>query len=315
MARKYNLLPIKTIKDWEGEDWDVYEEKRLLNGLTLFRGRMHERVYGHNAIILTQELAEFIKQNHSIKLPVLAKQLGFSKDVLIRFRKRLDIQKKVPKPDYEWVIAHQDEILYATHHVLFEKYQLDTGRVSRYTRYLIEKVGITPIRKRDKRKVLAEIDEKILTHQELILSCNKIDDLVEAMDICIPVAARIHKQMCKEQNLSTTAERLKQKRAEKKQWLLENQHALLSNELPVKDVAQKFNLTKHQLMSARAQLKKLLNISKRPLAIDWVKSHQYELMHLNNEELLHKYQLSRKQIYFRRSLLRDLQQNEVQTVV
>lgn len=142
MVRKYKLYPIKTIKDWEGEDWDVYEEKRLSNGLMLFRGRMNERVYGHNATILTPELAEFIKQNKSIKLPVLAEQLGFSKDVLIRFKKRLDIQKKVPKPDYDWVIAHQDEILYESHEVLLDKYQLHSGQVSRYTRYLIEKLEL-----------------------------------------------------------------------------------------------------------------------------------------------------------------------------
>lgn len=310
MVRKYKLYPIKTIKDWEGEDWDVYEEKRLSNGLMLFRGRMNERVYGHNATILTPELAEFIKQNKSIKLPVLAEQLGFSKDVLIRFKKRLDIQKKVPKPDYDWVIAHQDEILYESHEVLLDKYQLHSGQVSRYTRYLIEKIGIVQTRSRKKHRVLLEIEEKILTHQDIILSCNKIDDLVEVMDICIPTATKIHKNMCKEHDQRTTAEKLKHKRFEKKQWLLKNQQALLSNDLPVEEIAQKFKLTKNQIMSARARLKQLLNISKRPSVLKWVNAHQHDLLNLNHLELQQKYQLSLKQIDYRKNLLKQLQQKE-----
>ncbi|WP_155860343.1 hypothetical protein [Acinetobacter sp. Root1280] len=42
------------------------------------------------------------------------------------------------------------------------------------------------------------------------------------MDIAVSTATRVHKQMCMEQNLPTTAEKLKQKSAERKQWLLCN---------------------------------------------------------------------------------------------
>ena len=27
------LYPIKTIKDWDGEDWDVFEERKARNGV------------------------------------------------------------------------------------------------------------------------------------------------------------------------------------------------------------------------------------------------------------------------------------------
>ncbi|KAF5277951.1 hypothetical protein FQR65_LT15840 [Abscondita terminalis] len=113
------------------------------------------------------------------------------------------------------------------------------------------------------------------------------------MDICNSTATKIHKKLCKEHNQLTTAEQLKQKRAERKQWLLENQQAILSNDLPVRDIAKNFNLTKHQIMSARAQLKQLLNISKQPLAKDWAYAHKNDLLNLQNIELQQKYQLSR----------------------
>ena len=38
MARKYNLHPIKTIKDWQGKDWDVYEERKTPIGVMIYKG-------------------------------------------------------------------------------------------------------------------------------------------------------------------------------------------------------------------------------------------------------------------------------------
>ena len=38
MARKYILIPIRTIKDWQGNDWDVYEERKISNEITLQYG-------------------------------------------------------------------------------------------------------------------------------------------------------------------------------------------------------------------------------------------------------------------------------------
>lgn len=308
MAKKYNLYPIKTIKDWEGEDWDVYEEIRLPNGLMLLKGRGYERLHGHCAeIILTHELAEFIKQNHSVELFILAEQLGFSKDVLLRFRKRLNIRRKLT--DYAWVIAHQDEILYERCDVLFEKYQLNQGDIGRFVRYLVHKVGVIRTRKRA-RKVEDEIQEKILAHKDMIVSCNKIIDLVEAMDIAVSTATRVHKQMCMEQNLPTTAEKLKQKSAERKQWLLDNQHALLSHDLTIKEISQKFNLTQSQIKWARIDLKKLLNIPKKPLAIVWVRAHQADLEQLSHVELQNKYQMTQGQVRHALRVLKKLKQNE-----
>lgn len=38
MPKKYKLYPIKTIKDWENEDWDVYEERKSISGIMIYRG-------------------------------------------------------------------------------------------------------------------------------------------------------------------------------------------------------------------------------------------------------------------------------------
>ena len=41
MARKYFLYPICTIKDWEGEDWGVYEQRKVSDELTLQYGWLY----------------------------------------------------------------------------------------------------------------------------------------------------------------------------------------------------------------------------------------------------------------------------------
>lgn len=38
MAKRYKIYPIKTIKDWQGEDWDVYEEVKTSVGIVVYRG-------------------------------------------------------------------------------------------------------------------------------------------------------------------------------------------------------------------------------------------------------------------------------------
>lgn len=38
MAKRYKIYPIKTIMDWQGEDWDVYEETMMVVGIMLYRG-------------------------------------------------------------------------------------------------------------------------------------------------------------------------------------------------------------------------------------------------------------------------------------
>jgi len=133
MARKYKLYPIKTIKDWHGEDWNVYEEKRTVNGLMIYKGRLNEQVYGNNqGSILTAELADYIKQNRGVKTDDLAEQLGLSKDVLMRFRRELNIQRKMHIPDYEWVYAHQDELFSESFETLWDYRKASTWLCSSF---------------------------------------------------------------------------------------------------------------------------------------------------------------------------------------
>ncbi|KQW98364.1 hypothetical protein ASC84_06345 [Acinetobacter sp. Root1280] len=113
-----------------------------------------------------------------------------------------------------------------------------------------------------------------------------------------------------EQNLPTTAEKLKQKSAERKQWLLDNQHALLSHDLTIKEIAQNFNLTQSQIKWARIDLKKLLNIPKKHLAIVWVRAHQADLEQLSYVELQNKYQMTQGQVRHALRVLKKLKQNE-----
>lgn len=150
MAKNYTLYPIKIIKDWHGEDWNVYEEKRLANGLMLYKGRLNEQVYGNNTgHILTPEFADYIKQNRSAKILYLAEQLECSKSVLMRFKRELGIQREMHIPDYEWVYAHQNELFVESFETLFEKYGLTKKQVQGYVVHLRKCKGISRTHRRD----------------------------------------------------------------------------------------------------------------------------------------------------------------------
>ena len=70
MARKYKRYLIKTIKDWEAEYWDVYEEYKTQAGIMVYKGWPYTETPQNGGqanfyYILTNEIAEYITQ-HSI---------------------------------------------------------------------------------------------------------------------------------------------------------------------------------------------------------------------------------------------------------
>jgi len=65
---KYKYFKIKTVKDWEGEYWDAYEERKTHTGIIVYRGWPYgftakdEGVSPSFSVILTTEIADLIKE-------------------------------------------------------------------------------------------------------------------------------------------------------------------------------------------------------------------------------------------------------------
>ena len=111
---KYKYFKIKTIKDEDGEDWDVYEEQKSSTGIMIYQGWPYaltprDGIGGTFSFILTPEIAEFIKI-HSITETM--QQLGLSNGIVAKFRRRLNIQNKVIYRNVQWLLEHQDELLH-----------------------------------------------------------------------------------------------------------------------------------------------------------------------------------------------------------
>ena len=144
MAKKYKLYPIKTIKDWENEDWDVYEERKSLSGIMIYRGWPYsltprDGIGGVFSHILSPEIAEFLKV-HSITES--EQQLGLNNGIVAKFRRKLAIQNKFIYRNDQWILEHKDELLYDSHQTLKEKYGLNRNQVYQHKEWLSELIDI-----------------------------------------------------------------------------------------------------------------------------------------------------------------------------
>lgn len=123
---KYKIFKIKIIKDWESEDWDVYNERTSLSGLMVYKGWPYsltprDGIGGQFSYILTAEIVEFLK-THSITESEL--QLGLSNSIVAKFRWTIGIQNKFIYRNDQWLIEHQDELLHDSLETLKTKYGL-----------------------------------------------------------------------------------------------------------------------------------------------------------------------------------------------
>ena len=316
MARKYKFYPIRTIKDWDGEDWDIFEEYQNQVGIPLYKGRIYGEVFGRHILILTVELADYIKNNSDLKRTELAKKLNVSTDMINRLRQKLGIQRKMHIPDYEWVYAHQDELFTESFETLFEKYGLTKKQVQGYVVHLRKCKGIIRTHRRRALQTVIEREKMFLQHKDEIMHCSTIVELAEQFNVHISIARDIHLRLCAENQLPITGIQHKQRRNEKNQWLLDNKDLLLNSAQTDKVMAVQLNMTLPQLNKAKAYVRKELGIiveTKLP-DYDWVKQHQFELENLERKQLQELFQITKGQVDYRRNLLRKLKQKETQRV-
>lgn len=310
MVSKYVLYPIQTVKDWQGEDWDVYAEQKLLIGITLQYGwRYGEPRKGTKALIVTAELAETFKQ---YSWHEMIDVFGIPSSTTSKIRRELNLQKAVSRRNYKWIIQHQHEILNYSYPMLFEKYGLSKGTVKSYSNYLVSELSI-----KDKKTRIHEnqyaVEKIYQIHKVQIAQCKSFKELQKILQTDDYTARKFHELACAELQLPAMSEiHLKQLNATW-QWRYQHLETILNPEMTILQIAAQLNTSTDQIYNARKALRRRLNIKEiiGVVGIEkWVLQHATELTTFKISELQKKYQMTKGQVKYRRMLLKRLQQNE-----
>lgn len=310
MAKKHVLHPIQTLKDWEGEDWDVYEERKMQMGFTLYLGWLCGAPRaGSKSIIMTMELVEYLK---TATYRQAIQELGLSSTLISRMRRILGLQKKVVRRDRAWIIQHQNEILYYSFPMLLEKYGLSKGVAQSYSYYLVSEVGIK--RKTPRNYASQYVVEKIYQkHKASIAQCRSFKELQNILQTDDYTARKFHELACAELKVVSMSELHLKNLDETWRWRYQHRDTILSPTMTIQQIAEQLKTTTEEIYNARKALRRRLEIKERigPVKIDiedWVLQHAEDLETLKVGELKHKYQISKSQISHRRMLLKKLKQ-------
>lgn len=306
MVKRYKNDPIKIIKDWQGEDWNVYEERNTQAGVIIYKGWMYERVAKSQYIyILTSDLAEFLKKHdraQSMKL------LGLSVKIVTKFRRELGLQKKY---DYtlstlrDWMLEHQYELFNQSFQMLNEKYGLTQTEVTKYCTFLRKK-GVQRSNKLRKNKIGYANRRIVENNKEALAQCENIFEVQSLLNKKNHRAARyVHNQVCIELGIPTLNDLRLQHLNEKKEWRLEHKEIILNKQYSIKEIAIQLNKTKREILTARSYLKELFGVKKRVPILNWVKEHQQDLKTLSIKELCEKFNLTMGAAIYRRKLLKQ----------
>ena len=314
MARKYNLHPIKTIKDWRGEDWDAYEERKTKVGLTLNFGWMYGAPHlGSKTLILTNDLIEFLK---TANYRETIEKLGISSSTAAKLRREFNLQKVLIRRDLNWIVQHQNEILYYSFPMLLEKLGLRKGLVKSYSYYLISEVGIKRKATRHHESHFA-VEKIYYENKKEIAECRSPKTLQNMLNTDEYTARKFHELACAELNLTAMSEDFVKNLSDTWQWRYEHRDTILNPNMKIEQIAEQLNTTTDDIYNARKAIRRRLNIKEtigvvRNVDMDnWVSEHALELKSQTSNQLQQKYQLTESQIKYRRMMLKKIQQNKM----
>lgn len=305
---KYKHFKIKTIKDWENEDWDVYEEYKTRSGLILYRGWRYEieSRFGAGGIsyILTSEIAEFIQQYSRLEAVNL---LGISAHSVGKFRRLLGIQKQIFTRDDVWLIEHQNEILYDSLNTLKEKYGFTGNQVYKRRKWLSELIEI-PKESKKLRKIPADdlLEKNFQEHKEAILDMN-IKEIMATFNVRKYIAIKYYNRARQELDELSFSEQIQKDKNEKNQWILQHRRELLESNLTGDELALKFKMPVHQIYAIQTKLREVFQV---PTILEekaqWLLDHQSDLLEssLSNKELGFKLNMRPEQIASKRIQLK-----------
>jgi hypothetical protein len=310
MAKKYKLYPIKTIKDWENEDWDVYEERKSLSGIMIYRGWPYaltprDGIGGVFSHILSPEIAEFLKV-HSITES--EQQLGLNNGIVAKFRRRLAIQNKFIYRNDQLLLAHKDELLYDSLETLKAKYGLKRTQVYKHKKWLAELIEI-PIRKKMRKTSTDELQEQWFQKHKAQMSEMEVDEIALKFNVSHFIATKTYNRIRQELGELTFSAQFQQNKQDKYQWLLAYQEELLNSGKTVAELAEQFQKTNGQILRAKARLREILKIQKvQDQNREWLLANQDILFHLklSKEETAKRLNIEPSQVYRKRGQLKKL---------
>ncbi|MDN5488863.1 MAG: hypothetical protein L0G93_09600 [Acinetobacter sp.] len=308
--KKYKFFKIKTIKDWEGEDWDVYEERISLSGIMIYRGWPYsltpkDGIGGQFSNILTLEIAEFLK-SHSISE---AEQLfGLSNSMVAKFRRTLGIQNKFIYRNDQWLIEHQDELLHDSLETLKAKYNLKRTQVYQHKKWLAELIEI-PIRKKIRKSSSDDLHEQWFQEHKVHMKEMSIQNISTEFNISFYIAKKAYNRIRQELGESTFSEQFQSNKQTKFQWLLDHQDELLNSGKTITELAEQFQRTNGQILRAKAKLREILKIQKvQDQNRAWLLANQNILLDskLSKEETAKRLNIELSQVYRKRGKLKKL---------
>lgn len=271
-ARTFHDKPIRTIKDWFGEDWDVYIERETKAGIHLCEGwpqgkNTLDGIGWRHSHILTEELVNYLQKtsySESVKM------LGISKTQISNFRQRLDLQEKMVYVDEAWLIEHQHEILYGNLKELKQKYNLSKSQIYARVRILEKHHGIPTQRKSRISDESLALEKWYQLHKDELYKMDT-ETIKVQFNLSHFLAKKYYERSCREHNLSpkTFYTQLKANREIKHKWLLQQKDELLNPEFTAAQLAERLNKTYNQIKVARSELRKLLN---QPSELDLARS-------------------------------------------
>ena len=307
---KYKYFKIKTIKDSDGEDWDVYHEQKTPSGIVVYRGWPYsltprDGIGGQFSYILTIEIADFIK-THSITES--EQQLCLTNSIVAKFRRRLGIQNKFIYRNDQWLLEHQDELLYDSLQTLKEKYGLKRTQVYQHKKWLAELVSV-PVRKQTRKKENDAIREKWFIENKSQMMNMSAHEIAAAYNVSLYIAKKAYNRVCEECGELNFSEKFQQSKQDNLQWLVENQDVLLDKSKSITELAEHFQKTNGQILRARGKLREILKTPKvQEQNQTWLLSNQVLLQDatLTKEELAQKLNIKPEQVYRKRGKLKKL---------
>ena len=307
---KYKYFKIKTIKAWDGEDWDVYHEQKTPSGIKVYKGWPYsltpkDGIGGMFSFILTTEIADFIKI-HSIAAS--EEQLCLSNSIVAKFRRKLGIQNKFIYRDDQWLLEHQDELLHDSLQTLKTKYGLKRSQVYQHKKWLADLISI-PARKQTRKKESDTLKEKWFIENKSKMINMSMNEIASEYNISIFIAKKVYNRIQEELGDLGFSEKFQQSKKDNLQWLMENQDVLLNQGKYVAELAVHFQKTNGQILRAKAKLREILKTPKvQEQNQAWLLSNQPLLQDkaLKKEQLAQKLGITPKQVAGKKKQLKML---------
>lgn len=307
---KYKYFKIKERQDWNGEYWDVYDERKSVSGIMIYKGWPYsltprDGIGGQFSVILTPEIADFL---HVHSITVAEKQLGLSNSLVAKFRRILGIQNKFIYRNNQWILEHQDELLHDSLETLQAKYGLNRNQVYQHKKWLAELIEV-PLRKKLRKSKLEEFQEEWFLKNKSKMINMSAHEISASYKMSLFLAKKAYNRIRQERGELSFSEEFQYSKHSKNQWLLDHKNELLNQEKSVADLAKQFKKSTGQILRAKATLRQILKIPRvKEQNHEWLLEYKETLLNpnLSNDEISKILKISNGQVIRKKGQLNKL---------